>query len=244
MCSTSFIGYHVLFGGLLMADYYIETASGRKGPYPQEKILEGVKQGKVPTAAKIVHADTGESMRAVDLAKPADSGSYTPTEPYQAQGQHQQQYSQPVRRPLNRPRPSYQQPQQPQYPQQQYPQQQYPQQQYPQQQYGQQYPPPGPQYPQQYGGGYNPYGNQQPVYYATAQTSTLAIVSLVLSGVSLFVCGFLAIGGIICGVMALKECEPNGPKKGRGLALAGIWTGVGVFALTFILFFFIIATSP
>ena len=152
-----------------MADYYIETASGRKGPYPQEKIILGMQQGKVPTGAKLVNAATGEEIRAVDLTRTADSGSYTPAEPYQAQGQHQQQYRQPRRQP------NYAQQQQQPYPQQQYPQQQqyaqpqY-QQQYAQPQYGQQYPPP------QYG---QPYGAYSQPYYQDQGTSTLAIVSLV-----------------------------------------------------------------
>ena len=221
-----------------MADYYIETAAGEQGPYPEEKIIQGLHEGKVPTGAKLRHAVTGAVLRAVDLtnqAAPSESGGYQPTEPYRAQGQQAQQYQAP------RQNFGHQQTPQPQYPQQRqpYPQQQYAQQPYPQQQPGYA------QYPQQQGQyaqpGYSPYqsqpyGGQQQYahpYGQVAPMSTYAILSLVLSLATLVAsCVPLWIGGIIFGVMALKECQPNGPKRGRGLALGGIWTGVGMAVLT------------
>lgn len=86
---------------------------------------------------------------------------------------------------------------------------------------GQPYAPPGS--PPPYGPGLNPYGMQQQVagYNMPRQTSGLAIASLVL-GLSGFLCGLTPIGGLICGIMALKETAPGGPKDGRGLAIAGI----------------------
>ncbi|MBZ0136635.1 MAG: DUF4190 domain-containing protein [Planctomycetes bacterium] len=197
-----------------MADYYIDTGAGPRGPYSEEQIIAGVTSGKIPTGARIRDAATNEVRRAVDLtARPQDSSSYSPPAEYRAQGQHQNLYRQPVPGP---------QPMQGQYPQQQY--QQYPpQQQYPQQQaYG---------YQQPYGNAGMPYG-QQYQYPVARQTSTLAIVSLVLSCVSILVCTLLAVGGIICGILALKECEPNGDKKGRGLAWAGIGVGIAMLVLT------------
>lgn len=93
---------------------------------------------------------------------------------------------------------------------------------YPQQGYGQQpYPPQGGQAP--YSPPMNPYGMQQqvPGYNVPRQTSGLAIASLVLA-LSGFLCGLTPIGGLICGIMALKETAPGGPKDGRGLAIAGM----------------------
>ncbi|MCA8916772.1 MAG: DUF4190 domain-containing protein [Planctomycetes bacterium] len=209
-----------------MSSYYIDTASGPRGPYPAQQIINGVQQGRIPTNATLRDADTGQTLRAVDLtaqSAPADSGGYAPVS--QPAGPH------PQFMPQRPPQPQYQ-AQQPQYPQPRYPQGQYPQ---TGPAYPQQYPQPYP--PQQYGqypapGAYQPYGNSQmPPQYGAGETSGLATGSLICSLVSLVVCLPLCIVGIILGIMALNECQPNGPKRGRGLALGGIWTGVGILLL-------------
>ena len=47
--------------------------------------------------------------------------------------------------------------------------------------------------------------------------------------------------GIVLGIAALRECEPRGPKRGRGLAIAGMicsavaFTIMGVLTLLFLL---------
>lgn len=112
------------------------------------------------------------------------------------------------------------------------PQQNYPQQQYPQQQYDNQQ-----AYRQPYGG-----QHQQP-YYSNKPTSGYAIASLVLSLVTFAVCIPTWVLGIIFGVLALKETEPTGPKTGRGLAQAGIWTGVGIGVLYLLFIALIIAVE-
>lgn len=57
----------------------------------------------------------------------------------------------------------------------------------------------------------------------TAPTNSLAIVSIVLSavGIMTFV---TAIGGVICGHIALRQIAQTG-EQGRGLALAGVILG-------------------
>jgi hypothetical protein len=195
-----------------MAEYYIDTAAGPRGPYPESQIIDGVRNGRIPTGARIRNAVTNETCRAVDLTdtRPADSSPHEFTQP----APHPAPASQPYRAP--------------QYPPQQ---QAYP-------QHGQPYPQYGQPYPQQ--ASFQPYGHQSYAPYPVApQTSGLAIAALVISAASPLVCTLLSIGGIICGIIALKECEPHGTKKGRGLALAGIWVGVGLLVLTAALFAFI-----
>ncbi|MET7773129.1 DUF4190 domain-containing protein [Nocardia sp. NPDC005366] len=130
----------------------------------------------------------------------------------------------------------------PQYPQQppsqpyqqpQYPQQPPSQPQYPQQPYQQS---PAQPYPQQpnysYPPGYQPYGG--PV---AAGTNGLAIGALVASLVGLCTCSIGSIVGIILGVIALNQLKER-PQDGRGLALSGIWVGVGgivVWSIYFVL---------
>jgi hypothetical protein len=99
-------------------------------------------------------------------------------------------------------------------------QQGYGQQGYGQQGYGQQppgYPPPGAP------GGYG---------QAPAQTSPLAIVSLVLGILGLPCCAFLvlSIGAVVTGFLSRKQIEESqGRLKGSGMALAGlILGGVGI----------------
>lgn len=72
--------------------------------------------------------------------------------------------------------------------------------------------------------GYQPYG-YQPYAAVQAPNHGPAIASMVLGIVS-FVISILgivtAIIGLTLGIMSLKECQPNGPKRGRGMAIAGI----------------------
>lgn len=224
-----------------MANYYIETVNGRRGPYTAEDITRGVRKGTVPLGAKLVDAN-GHSVTPAEVvranqrqAAPIDGGSENvqPSSDPAPQLSSTQQSAYPQQ-------PSYPQqspyPQQPAYPQQSaYPQQPaYPQQSsYPQQAA---YPYPGnagqyaPQPPT-----YLPYGQQTPYPVSmTPATSGLAIASLTLSLTTLVFCLPLWIGGLICGFMALGECEPNGRKSGRGLALAGIWTGA-IFGVLYVL---------
>lgn len=53
----------------------------------------------------------------------------------------------------------------------------------------------------------------------------------------------IAIAGIVLGVFGLRECEPNGPRLGRGMALAGIWVGVGLTVVTLGLVVLVIAAG-
>ncbi len=70
--------------------------------------------------------------------------------------------------------------------------------------------------------GYAPYG------YAP-RTNTLAIVAFVL-GLCGFVSGITAIGGIICGHLALSQINRTG-EGGRGFALAGLIIGYALIAI-------------
>ncbi len=93
--------------------------------------------------------------------------------------------------------------------------------------------------------GYQPYG-YQPYGYVQAPNHGPAIASMVLGIVSFFISIFgvvTAIIGLTLGIMSLKECQPNGPKRGRGMAIAGIscsavalclWLIVGVMLGAFI----------
>ena len=196
-----------------MALYLIETTKGPRGPYTTEDVLRGTRKGTLPLGAQLINQETGETTTAADVVGAAQPAS-APAEPTAPA----------VRLPQRRPA-GYTQPRHPAY-------QQPP----AQPNYAQQpaYPYPGnagPQYPQ-YGHQpqvYQPYGQQMPYpTQVTPPTSGLAIASLVLSLVTFTFCLPLWIGGIICGLIALGHCQPNGPKAGRGLALAGIWTGVGI----------------
>ncbi|MFQ6394753.1 DUF4190 domain-containing protein [Nocardia sp. KC 131] len=159
--------------------------------------------------------------------------------------------------------PQYPQQSAPQYPQQsapQYPQQsapQYPQQsapQYPQQPAPQLTPPPQPQYPAYqapqpgaqayppppnygYQNAYQPYGYPQP-----QGTSGMAIGALISSLIGFVTCGIGSIVGIILGVVALNQIKQSG-QEGRGMALAGIWVGVGVIVLSVLWFVIILIGS-
>ncbi|WP_459548843.1 DUF4190 domain-containing protein [Nocardia sp. X0981] len=76
-----------------------------------------------------------------------------------------------------------------------------------------------------YPAGYQPYG-----YPANRGTNGLAIASLVTSLAGFATCGFTSIVGIILGVVALNQIRSTG-QEGRGLALGGIWVGVGLVVL-------------
>ena len=61
---------------------------------------------------------------------------------------------------------------------------------------------------------------------ARAETNSLAIASLVASGIGIlpFICGLGSIIGIVLGVVALNQIKTSG-EGGRGLAIAGIAVG-------------------
>ncbi|MCC7510689.1 MAG: DUF4190 domain-containing protein [Planctomycetes bacterium] len=227
-----------------MARYFLETTAGRKGPFPADAIARGIKQGKIPLGAKLYEEGTERPLKAAEVAHMAETtpaasspaptesapassaGGFQPVEPYRAQAHYQQPAAMPTPA-----RPS----QYPQYPVAQHAAQPYPQ--YPQFPQQPSYPYPGNAqagaYPQAYPNYQQPYGGQPQNYYATAGgTSGLAIASLVVSLASVIVCMPLSIGGIVMGVMALRETQPTGPKTGRGLAVAGIVSG-GLVLLLF-----------
>ncbi|MFD6155721.1 DUF4190 domain-containing protein [Nocardia sp. NPDC060256] len=130
-------------------------------------------------------------------------------------------------------------PQQPAQPMTPPPQQQYPGYQQPQQAYGQQQP------QQAYGQPQQPYGQQpnygyQPAYqpYGMPQqqgTNGMAIGALIASLAGFVTCGLGSIVGIILGVIALNQVKQSG-QEGKGMALAGIWIGVGAIALAVLWF--------
>jgi hypothetical protein len=103
-------------------------------------------------------------------------------------------------------------------------------------------PPPPPEY-----GGYGGYGGQDPYgqpYQPGGQTSTKAIVALVLGIVSFFVCGLiLSIPAIIIAQSARREIDASGGRIcGRGMATAGFVLGIinvviSVLAIIFVLLF-------
>ncbi len=75
----------------------------------------------------------------------------------------------------------------------------------------------------------NPYGvapnteEKQAVNYAPAKNNTLAITSLILGILSIFLTIFTAIPGVITGHMALSKIKkaPN-ENEGRGMAITGL----------------------
>ncbi|MCX0270130.1 DUF4190 domain-containing protein, partial [Nocardia zapadnayensis] len=88
-----------------------------------------------------------------------------------------------------------------------------------------------------YPAGYQPYG-----YPANRGTNGLAIASLVTSLAGFATCGATSIVGIILGVISLNQIRDSG-QEGRGMALAGIWIGVGLIALGLIWFVVMIVAS-
>ncbi len=203
--------------------YFIDTTQGRKGPYSADVIVQGVKNGTLQPDTRIVEEGTHRHLKAGQVAADTSSGNDTApldsgvaASPYQAPQRH------PIRPPA--PRPLSQTTQYPPTPTAYAP---YPQAQSP-------HPYPGyagvPYHGNPVAPQYQPYGTQHPqyVYPMARPTSGWAIASLICSLVTFAVCLPTWIVGIIGGIIALKECEPNGPKQGRGLALAGLWTGIGI----------------
>jgi hypothetical protein len=87
--------------------------------------------------------------------------------------------------------------------------------------------------------GYGPAPAYQPYGYPQARSfNGLAIGSLIASLVGLATCGVGSIVGIILGVVALNQVKQRN-QDGRGMALAGIWVGVGIITL-WVLYFVII----
>jgi len=61
-------------------------------------------------------------------------------------------------------------------------------------------------------------GVQAPTHGPAVASMVLGIVSLVIWYLGI-VTGVI---GLVLGASSLKHCQPNGPKKGRGMAIAGI----------------------
>ncbi len=197
--------------------YFIDTPEGRKGPYSVEAIVRDLQEGKLQPNDRVVEEGTHRHLRAGQVAA-VTSGPAPQPRPARM----------PAPRPLSHAGPHMNAPQPPSYGQ------------YPAQAAHGQYPaspnpypgnagvpyPGNPAYPTQY----QPYGAQQPqyMYVAARPTSGWAIASLICSLVTFVFCLPTWIVGIIGGVIALKECEPNGPKQGRGLALGGLWSGIAI----------------
>ncbi|PXX63171.1 uncharacterized protein DUF4190 [Nocardia tenerifensis] len=106
-------------------------------------------------------------------------------------------------------------------PQQQFPGYQQPYAQQPQQQYGQ----PSYGYPP----AYQPYGMPQ------QGANGMAIGALIASLAGFVTCGLGSIVGIILGVIGLNQIKQTG-QDGKGMALAGIWIGVGAIVLAVLWF--------
>jgi len=101
-------------------------------------------------------------------------------------------------------------------------------------------PPPPPEY-----GGYGGYGGQDPYgqpYQPGGQSSTKAIVSLVLAIVSFFVCGLiLSIPAVFLGRSAQREIDASGGRiSGRGMATAGFIVGLVNVAISVIVIIIVI----
>ncbi|MFC9440294.1 DUF4190 domain-containing protein [Nocardia sp. NPDC057030] len=129
---------------------------------------------------------------------------------YPSAPQYPQQPAQPMTPPPQQQYPGYQQPQQPYAAQ-------------PQQQpYGQ------PNYG--YQPAYQPYGMAQP-----QGTNGLAIGALISSLAGFVTCGLGSIVGIILGVISLNQIKQTG-QEGKGMALAGVWIGVGAIVLAVLWF--------
>ncbi|MBF6192272.1 MULTISPECIES: DUF4190 domain-containing protein [Nocardia] len=107
-------------------------------------------------------------------------------------------------------------------------------------------PPPQPQYPS-YQPPAQPYAQPQYGYQTPYQpygvpsqgTNGMAIGALISSLVGFVTCGLGSIVGIILGVIALNQVKQTG-QEGRGMALAGIWIGVGAIVLGILWFVVVI----
>ena len=93
-------------------------------------------------------------------------------------------------------------------------------------------PPPPPEYGQPYGQGGQPWGQGQPYgqppYGQPQQTSTKAVVALVLGIVGVFFCSiFVGIAALVVGRSAVNEVDASGGRTGgRGMAKAGWILGI------------------
>ena len=90
--------------------------------------------------------------------------------------------------------------------------------------------------------GASPYA---PQYGYGPRTNPLAIVSLVLSLVAVFVWFLGSLGAVICGHIALNQIKRTG-EGGRGLALAGViigYVGLGLTVIFVIVYALIIAAA-
>ncbi len=72
----------------------------------------------------------------------------------------------------------------------------------------------------------------QPEAPAAVKTNTLAIVGFVLSF-------FVAIAGLVCSILARKQCRERG-EGGAGLALAGIIISIAEMAIALLYFIIIV----
>ncbi|MGO4617960.1 DUF4190 domain-containing protein [Nocardia sp. 2YAB30] len=98
-------------------------------------------------------------------------------------------------------------------------------------------PPPQPQYPS-YQQPAQPYQQPNYAYQSPYQpygvpvqgTNGVAIGALISSLVGFVTCGIGSIVGIILGAVALNQIKQSG-QEGRGMALAGVWIGVGAIVL-------------
>jgi Domain of unknown function (DUF4190) len=95
--------------------------------------------------------------------------------------------------------------------------------------------PQGGGYPQGYPGHhpYDPYRQGRP-----SGTNGKAIAALVTALVGLVFCGLPSIGGLILGIIAIRECRRTG-QDGYGIALAGAIIG-GLAALLWMLYLVVI----
>ncbi|MGZ4761289.1 MAG: DUF4190 domain-containing protein [Ilumatobacteraceae bacterium] len=73
-------------------------------------------------------------------------------------------------------------------------------------------------------GAFRPVGVAGAMFQSSPQNDGLAIASMVLGIVSLVTWVFgiaAAIVGLVFGAVSVKRCLPHGPKRGRGMAIAG-----------------------
>ena len=83
-------------------------------------------------------------------------------------------------------------------------------------------------------GAFRPVGVPGRAFATAAPNDGLAIASMVLGIVSLITWVFgivTAIVGLVLGAVAVKRCLPRGPKRGRGMAIAGITCSIVTLSL-------------
>ncbi|WP_082690466.1 DUF4190 domain-containing protein [Mycobacterium sp. M26] len=97
------------------------------------------------------------------------------------------------------------------------------------------YPPPaGYPYPPYAGDPYDPYRPLKP-----PGTNGKAIAALVCSLAGLVFCGLPSIGGVILGIIAMRETKRTG-QDGFGLAVAGVAIGAAILALVLLYVVFMV----